>query len=66
LLLWNLWELVITETPLLVVGNDPTECSHAILTLLSLINPLTTTADFRPYTTVQNDDTVDYFEHVKA
>ena len=40
--LWNLWELLITETPLLVVGGDPSECSHAILTALSLITPLTT------------------------
>ena len=40
LLLWSLWELVITETPLLIVGDDPTECSHAVLILLSLITPL--------------------------
>jgi hypothetical protein len=52
LLLWNLWELLITETPLLVVGGDPADCSHAILTMLSLITPLTTQADFRPYVTV--------------
>ena len=52
LLLWNLWEIVITEVPLLVVGTDPGECSHAVLTLLSLISPLTTQADFRPYVTV--------------
>ena len=50
--LWSLWELLITETPLLVVGGDPSECSHAILTILSLITPLTTQADFRPYVTV--------------
>ena len=42
LLLWNLWEILVTETPLLIVGSDPSECSHAVLTLLSLITPLTT------------------------
>ncbi len=63
--LWSLWELLITETPLLVVGSDPSECSHAILTILSLITPLTTQADFRPYVTVQNDDVLEYQENIK-
>ena len=65
LLLWNLWEIVLTEVPLLVVGTDPGECSHAVLTLLSLISPLTTQADFRPYVTVQNDDILAYHEAIK-
>ena len=65
LLLWNLWELLITETPLLVVGGDPSECSHAILTMLSLITPLTTQADFRPYVTVQNDDVLEYHDDIR-
>jgi len=63
--LWNLWEILITETPLLVVGGDPSECSHAILTALSLITPLTTQADFRPYVTVQNDDVLGYHDAIK-
>ena len=53
-LLWSCWELLITEQPLLVIGNDPRECSHAVLTILSLIAPLTTTADVRPYITILN------------
>merc|ERR1712048_1403150 len=65
MLLWNLWELLITETPLLVVGGDPSECSHAILTMLSLITPLTTQADFRPYVTVQNDNVLEYHEDIR-
>ena len=65
LLLWNLWEIMITEVPLLVVGTDPGECSHAVLTLMSLISPLTTQADFRPYVTVQNDDILTYHEASK-
>lgn len=64
-LLWNLWEILVTETPLLVVGGDPTECSHAILTMLSLITPLTTQADFRTYVTVQNDDVIEYADAIK-
>ena len=65
LLLWNLWEIMISEVPLLVVGTDPGECSHAVLTLLSLISPLTTQADFRPYVTVQNDDILAYHDAIK-
>lgn len=63
--LWSLWEILITETPLLVVGGDPSQCSHAILTMLSLITPLTTQADFRPYVTVQNDDVLEYHDAIK-
>ena len=65
LLLWNLWELLITEQPLLVVGGDPRECSHAILTALSLVHPLTSFADVRPYLTIQNCDTEVYHEMLK-
>lgn len=65
LLMWNLWELLITEQPILVVGGDPRECSHAILTALSLLHPLTTYADVRPYLTIQNCDTEVYYEMVK-
>jgi len=63
--MWNIWELVITETPILVVGGDPGECSHAILTMLSLVHPLTASADYRPYLTILNSDTDVYKEMVK-
>ena len=56
LILWDLWELIISETPLLIVGDDPTECSHAVLILLSLISPLKTLSDFRPYITIYDPD----------
>ena len=60
LILWNLWELAITETPLLVVGDDPTECSHAVLILLSLLAPLKTMADYRPYITLYDQDVKEF------
>jgi len=56
----------VTEQPLLVVANDPKECSHAVLTCLSLIHPLVTTADVRPYLTVMDEDTEVYTKMVKA
>lgn len=27
-LLWNLWELLITETPIIVIANTPAEASY--------------------------------------
>jgi hypothetical protein len=60
LILWQLWELVITETPLIIVGDDPTECSHAVLILLSLISPLKTQSDYRPYITLYDPDIKDF------
>ena len=65
LLMWNIWELVVTENPILVVGGDPRECSHAILTMLSLMHPLTASADYRPYLTILNSDTEVYHEMLK-
>jgi hypothetical protein len=49
-----------------VVANDPKECSHAVLTCLSLIHPLVTTADVRPYLTVMDEDTEVYTKMVKV
>jgi hypothetical protein len=62
LLLWPLWELLLTETPLILIGEDPSECSHAILTLLSLMTPLKPwlTVDYRPYTTLYEGDIKEY------
>ena len=65
ILLWEIWELIITEHPLLIVANDPKECSHAVLTCLSLIHPLVSSADVRPYLTVLNEDTEVYCDMVK-
>jgi len=55
-MLWSLWELLITETPLLIVGDNPEECSHAVMVLLSLISPLKSQADYRPYITIYEND----------
>ncbi len=39
-MLWPLWEMAMTEMPLIVVGEDPSECSHTVLVLMSLLAPL--------------------------
>lgn len=54
--LWKLWEIMLTNQPLLVVHNNPGECSDAVFGLLSLISPIEYTGDFRPYFTVYDSD----------
>jgi len=67
-LLWPLWELVLTETPLILVGEDPSECSHAVLTVMSLMAPLKPeqTADFRPYITLYDGDVKEFALRAKS
>jgi len=41
---------------LIIVGDDPSESSHAVLILLSLLSPIHSTADYRPYLTLYEGD----------
>jgi len=52
--LWNLWELMITETGLLVIANSPEEASFVIGILTSLIYPLKFIGHYHPYTTLND------------
>ncbi|TNV84983.1 hypothetical protein FGO68_gene2012 [Halteria grandinella] len=67
-LLWPLWELAMTETPLMIVGEDPSECSHSVLTLMSLLAPLrpVQTVDYRPYITLYEGDTKEFSQRCKG
>ncbi len=75
-LLWNLWELIITETPLLVVTNRPEEASYSptfwragraiIGIIISLIHPLQYSGDYRPYVTMYDADVKEYAEMAKS
>ena len=47
--LWLLWELVLTNQPILVASPTPAQCSDAVIALVSLISPLEYQGDFRPY-----------------
>jgi hypothetical protein len=51
-LLWKLWELVITNQPLLVISDSPSECSETVFGLISLISPLEFNGDYKPYFTI--------------
>eukprot|EP00899_Mesostigma_viride_P027814 jgi/Mesvir1/8217/Mv12507-RA.1 len=52
--LWTLFELVLVGEPVLIVAPTPAECSEAVASLLSLLEPLPCGSDFRPYFTIHD------------
>ncbi|KAJ1733543.1 hypothetical protein LPJ61_001508 [Coemansia biformis] len=54
--LWTCWELMILGEPLLVLADNPSRCSEAIMSLLDIIFPITYCGDYRPYFTIQDPD----------
>lgn len=63
--IWNLWELIITETPLLIQADTNYACSEIVFLLSSLIFPLKYCGDVRPYFTIYDKDFQDYREDAK-
>jgi hypothetical protein len=58
----NLWELVITETPIIIQADTPNICQEVTFLLSSLIFPLEYVGDIRPYFTIYDIDFKDYKE----
>ena len=58
--LWTLWEIMLLNEPIMVMGPSPGSCSSAVAGLLSLISPLVYSSDFRPYFTVQDPEFIEY------
>lgn len=56
--LWELWELVLIGEPILVIAPTPPQCSEAVACLVSLVAPLLSSVDFRPYFTIHNPEFV--------
>ena len=54
--LWTLWEIVLLGEPLLVISPSPEEASLTVLSVASLISPLSYSGDFRPYFTIYDSD----------
>ncbi|KAL4443165.1 hypothetical protein ABPG74_002232 [Tetrahymena malaccensis] len=50
--LWKIWEIVLTNQPLLIVADSPEECSELVFGAISLISPLEYVGDYRPYFTI--------------
>lgn len=55
-MLWDCWELALTNQPFMLVGDSPAICGQAIFAILSLISPLEYIGDFRPYFTIYDND----------
>lgn len=58
--IWNIWELIITETPLIICADSPSLCSDVVLLLSSIMYPLDYLGDVRPYFTIYDTDFKDY------
>lgn len=51
-----LWELVLIGEPIVVIGTSPTDCSHMVQSLVSLISPLVYASASRPYFTIHDSE----------
>lgn len=51
-LLWKVWELILTNQPLMIMSDLPSECSEAVLGVISTICPLEYQSDYKPYFTI--------------
>jgi hypothetical protein len=51
-MLWIVWESVILNKRILILGTNPYQVSQAVLASISLINPLLYCGQFSPYVTV--------------
>lgn len=63
--IWNLWELVILETPLVIAADSPTVCSEVAILLSNITFPLQYLGDIRPYFTIYDSDFKDYKDDSK-
>eukprot|EP01138_Halocafeteria_seosinensis_P003010 gb/GECG01003074.1/.p1 GENE.gb/GECG01003074.1/~~gb/GECG01003074.1/.p1 ORF type:complete len:868 (+),score=91.16 gb/GECG01003074.1/:1-2604(+) len=55
--LWHIWTLLIRGKTVCVRCPDATLCSDIVLAIVSLINPLPFSGDYRPYITIHDPDT---------
>lgn len=51
-----LWELILTSEPVVVMASSPTDCSHMVQSLISLIAPLEYCGECRPYFTIHDSE----------
>lgn len=54
--LWTLWELVLLNKPIMIVGDSPYNVSNGVLGIISLISPLEYVGDYKTYMTVYDED----------
>ncbi|XP_074609232.1 protein DENND6A-like isoform X1 [Acropora palmata] len=61
-----LWELVLTNEPIVVMAPSPTVCSETVQALASLISPLHYCSDFRPFFTIHDTEFKEYTTRTQA
>lgn len=58
--IWSLWELALTEAPLLIIAGNSMRASAAVFNVLRLLYPLQYAADHRPYINAYDADLPHY------
>ncbi|XP_070559229.1 protein DENND6A-like isoform X2 [Ptychodera flava] len=61
-----LWELILTNEPIVVMAPSPTICSDTVQALVSMISPLRYTSDYRPYFTIHDSEFKEYTTKTQA
>lgn len=51
-----LWELVLTAEPIVIMATSPSDCSLMVQCMMSLIAPLSYSAEARPYFTIHDSE----------
>ena len=59
--MWTLWESILLNKSVLIMGANPQQVSHAVLGTISLISPFVYSGNVNPYTTVY-DPNLDLFQ----
>jgi len=59
--LWQIWELVLLQEPILIYSSTPCESSDAVLSVIDLISPLHYAGDCRPFLTANDRGYSRYF-----
>ncbi|CAF1032898.1 unnamed protein product, partial [Didymodactylos carnosus] len=55
-----LWELVLLNEPIAVLGTFPTNCSQTVQAIVHIIWPLRYASDYRPFFTIHNSEFHEY------
>ncbi|XP_020600799.1 protein DENND6A-like [Orbicella faveolata] len=61
-----LWELALTNEPIVVMAPSPTICSETVQALASLISPLHYCSDYRPFFTIHDTEFKEYTTRTQA
>lgn len=58
--LWEIWELIILEYPIIIYSDNVSRVSNIIFLLTSITHPLPLSSDIRPYFSIYDNDYKEY------